>query len=453
MSTKTTYSITEEEETLRLLLESSQKAGATQVAVRLSHSRQTEVCVRDGKKESMEQANHHGVGLTVLVGKKKMTGATTDLGKESLKKWAQELVTAANYLPDDPWGGLLDKESVVLPQDSLETTLSSPEEMSPSALWDYAHRAEACAYQEKAVRFSEGAFVSESYGKESLLTSEGFWGQQQRSVFSASVSVGVGEGTQKEQDYAFTQGVSPSVLRSPEEIGKEAAQNAKERLGAGSSGTFEGTVIFAPRAARQILSLIVRLLSAEAVLEGMSFLKDKRGQAVFSKNVIIQEDPLDPQSVGRRLFDSEGVLSQVRPLVMEGCFDQWLHTLSTARRMEQLPTGHGMAPLGGSSSPKVSHVFITPSGTSLKTLIENVPKGVYVTDLIGSGLNTTTGDYSQGGAGFLIEKGHISKPVAGFAMAGSFEGMLKRMMPASDLDRTHVCASPALSVDGMMISG
>ncbi|MFQ5348014.1 MAG: metallopeptidase TldD-related protein [Rhodothalassiaceae bacterium] len=204
---------------------------------------------------------------------------------------------------------------------------------------------------------------------------------------------------------------------------------------------------------RSLLGHFAQAVNGSGIARGTSFLKDRMGEQVFAPGVSIVDDPLRPRGLKSRPFDAEGIGGRRRNIVEDGVLTSWILDCATARKLGLETTGHASRSVASPPSPAPSNFFLAPGPVTERELIGNVSRGVYVTELIGMGVNPVTGDYSRGASGFLIEAGEITRPIQEFTLAGNLKDMFARLMPASDLAFRTGLDAPSCLVEGMTIAG
>ena len=191
----------------------------------------------------------------------------------------------------------------------------------------------------------------------------------------------------------------------------------------------------------------------ESVARGTSFLQNKMGAEVFAKGITIIDDPLRKRGMRSKPFDGEGVATTRQALVEDGRLNTWLLDISTARQLGLQTTGHASRGTGAPPSPGPTNLYMEAGTLSPKELIADIDEGLYVTEMIGMGVNGVTGDYSRGASGFWIEKGKLTFPVSEITVAGNLKDMFAHLTPASDLDFRYGANAPTLRIEGMTVAG
>jgi PmbA protein len=211
--------------------------------------------------------------------------------------------------------------------------------------------------------------------------------------------------------------------------------------------------VFEPRVAGSVIRHLASAISGPSVARGTTFLKDRMGERIFAEGVTIVEDPLRPDGLRSRAFDAEGIAVQRRSLIDRGVLTSWLLDLASARQLGLSPTGHAVRGVSSAPSPAPANVYIEAGEISPDDLIRDIKNGFYVTEMLGTGINYITGDYSRGAAGFWIEDGELASPVSEVTIAGTLQGMFQTLTPASDLSFRYGIDAPTLRIERMTIAG
>ncbi|MGY8998199.1 MAG: metallopeptidase TldD-related protein, partial [Alphaproteobacteria bacterium] len=212
-------------------------------------------------------------------------------------------------------------------------------------------------------------------------------------------------------------------------------------------------IVFDDRNARSLLGHFIDAISGPAITRGTSFLKDSMGKAVFGSGITIAEDPHRQRGLRSRPFDGEGLATRKNELISKGELTTWLLDCRSARQLELAPTGHATRGTSGSPSPSPANLWLEPGTDSPEALMADIEDGLYVTYLIGFGVNGVTGDYSRGAAGFRIQNGEITDTVSEITIAGNLVDMYANLIPANDLEFLFGTDSPSVRIDGMTVAG
>jgi PmbA protein len=441
--------------TLDALVGAARSAGADAADALLVASASLSVQRRLGAIEQLERAEEFGIGLRVFVGRRQAIVSTTAPDPAGFGALAERAVAMARVVPEDPFGGLPDLPDGAIGADFdlAALDLEDPDEPAAPALIARAAAAEEAALAVAGVTNSEGAQASWTRATYALAASNGFAGGYARTTHSVSTTAVAGEGTAMERDYDHATAIHLGDLRDPTAIGRRAGERAVGRLNPRRPRTARLPVVFDPRVAGSLLNHLVGAISGAAVARGTSFLKDRMGEAVMAPGVSVFDDPTRPRGLRSRPFDGEGLGGQRRALVEGGVLTTWLLDGRSARQLGLRSTGHASRSIGSPPSPGPSNLWLAAGTISPQAMMADIREGLYVTELIGMGVNQVTGDYSRGAAGFLIRDGAVAEPVSEITIAGQLREMLLQLTPADDLEFRRGTDSPTVRVEGMTLAG
>ncbi len=438
-------------ELLSDLIANAKGAGAEAADAVLFRSVSLSLARRLGKPEGLERAESDDLGLRVFIGKRQAIVSSTDISPPALAELAARAVAMAKAAPEDPYCGLA--EPPLLARDVPELDLCDAREPDPEELAERARRAEDAARAVKGVSNSEGAEAGWSLSRVFLVASNGFSGSYTVTRHSFGVSVLAGEGRGMERDYDFSSAGHATDLKDAEEIGRSAGEKAVARLNPRKVQTASVPVVYDPRVAGGLLRALARAINGTAIARRTSFLKDRMGKAVFPPSVTIVDDPHRKRGLRSKPFDGEGCANKRDKVVEDGTLRTWLLDLRSARQLGLATTGHAARGTSAPPAPAPANLFLEPGPVTPAELISDIESGLYVTELIGMGVNIVTGDYSRGAAGFWIEKGEIAYPVSELTVAGNLTGMFANLKPANDLEFRYGVDAPTLRIDGMTVAG
>ena len=257
-----------------------------------------------------------------------------------------------------------------------------------------------------------------------------------------------------QRDYAWRMAHHLEDLPSLHEIGHQAGTRAVHRLDPGRVKGGQMPVVFDPRVGGSLISHLIGAISGNAIARRASFLLDHQDDQVFAAGITIHDDPLRRRGLSSRPFDGEGLATAPRALVQNGRLTGWLMDSAAARQLgAAAPTGHAVRGAGGSPGVGASNVHLEAGSLSVAELIADIEEGVFVTELIGHGVNGVTGDYSRGASGLRIVKGELAGPVAEFTVAGNLLDMYRQLAVADDLEWHRTVNVPTIRVDGMTVAG
>jgi PmbA protein len=433
------------------LVAAARRAGASEADAVAVRSVSLSVEVRDNAVEESQRSEGDDVGLRVLVGHRQAAVSTNDIKADGLDALAERAVAMARAAPEDKYAGLADP--ALLAREFPDLDLLDPDMASVDVLERRARQAEAAALGVSGVSKSGGASASAGIGGMVLVTSHGFRGATLGSRHSVSMAAIAGAGTGMEQDYDFSSTLHAADLDAADKVGRTAGERAVERLNPRKVATRRVPVVFDARISGSLVNHLASAANGASVARKTSFLREKLGQKIFAPGIDIVDDPLRKRGQRSRTFDAEGVVTRVIKLVEDGELKTWLLDCATARELDLHTTGHAQRGVSSVPSPGPSNLYLAPGTPSPDQLIADIDDGFYVTDLIGSGANMVTGDYSRGAAGFWIEKGQRTFPVSEVTIAGHLLEMFANLTPANDLVFRFGTNAPTVRVEGLTVAG
>ena len=433
------------------LVEAAIRAGADAADAVAVRGVSQGVEVRDGRVEESERSEGDDVGLRVLVGQRQAVVSTNDVSGDGVARLAERAVAMARVAPEDKYVGLAD--SSLLAREFPDLDLLDPDIPSVSELERRAQEAEAAGLAVKGVTKSGSASASAGIGGMVLVTSAGFRGSYLRSSQGISMTAISGEGTGMERDYDYTSVLHASDLESPERVGRSAGERAVARADPRKVDTCQVPVVYDPRVSNSLVGHLVGAINGAAIARKTSFLKNHLGAQLFAGNIRIIDDPLRSRGLRSQSFDSEGVRVQKLAIVDDGVLTSWLLDSATARELGLTTTGHAHRGVSSPPSPGPYNLHLEAGAVTPAELMSDIKQGFYVTDLIGSGVNSVTGDYSRGASGFWIENGKITYPVSEVTIAGHLLAMFKSLVAANDLEFRYGVNAPTLRIEGLTLGG
>jgi PmbA protein len=285
------------------------------------------------------------------------------------------------------------------------------------------------------------------------VTSHGFRGAYLGSSHGLSMTAIAGEGTGMERDYDYSSVRHAADLEAPEKIGRTAGERAIARLNPRKVTTRKVPVVFDPRVANSLVGHIASAANGASVARKTSFLRDKMGAKLFADGIRLIDDPHRLRGLRSRPFDGEGVAGKKLALVDDGVLMSWILDCATARELGLTTTGHASRGVSSSPSPGASNLHLEAGRVTPAELIADIKDGFYVTDLIGSGVNMVTGDYSRGASGFWIENGERTYAVSEVTIAGHLFDIFRSMTPANDLTFKYGINAPTVRLEGLTVAG
>ncbi|WP_449470654.1 TldD/PmbA family protein [Sphingobium chungangianum] len=434
------------------LVTAARRAGADAADAIYACNASTTVAVRLGALEDVERSEGEEIGLRVFVGQRSASIAASDMNPATLSTLVDRSIAMAREAPEDPYAGLAPEDRLLrgaLP--ALD--LADPSEPEPAKLRERALAVEEAARAIAGVTNSEGGGASNGRSQVALATSHGFAGAYAGTSHSTWASVLAGTGADMQRDHASHSVRHLVDLDDAATIGTRAGERAVARLNPAKLESGVLPILFDPRIGSSLLGHLIGGMVGPAIARRSSFLLDSLGEKLFDSAITIIDDPLRPRGMRSRPFDGEGLPVARRALIDAGVLTGWLMESASARQLGLQPTGH--ASRGGSGAPGagVTNVHMEPGNISPAALMADIKRGLYVTELIGMGVNGVTGDYSRGAAGFLIEDGVITRPVSEITIASHLKDMFRALVPANDLVFRYGMNVPTIRIDGMTVAG
>jgi len=403
----------------------AQTLGASDAGVEVSEGSGLSVSVRKGEVENVERNRDKSVGVSVYLGQRRGNASTSDFSRTALEQTVRAAFDIARFTAEDPAAGLPDAEDLVSPAEAaMDLDLFHPWNPSAEAAAELAKRAEDAAIAvDKRITNSDGGSVSAQQSHFWAGNSRGFRGGYASSRHSLSVSPIAGKGAGMQRDYWYTSMRNALDMASPEVVGRYAAERALSRLKSRKIATCEVPVLFESTTAAGLLGAFVQGVSGGALYRKASFLQDSLGTAVWADHIDVIEQPHLLRAKGSAPFDDEGVRTRARQVVQAGVVQSYFLSSYSARKLGMSTTGHA----GGSQNLSLRSRLTQP-GDHLDEMLRKLHRGLFVTELMGQGVNYVTGDYSRGAAGFWVEDGRIAFPVHEITIAGHLGQMLRNVV-------------------------
>jgi PmbA protein len=403
----------------------AKKLGATDAGAEASEGCGLSVSVRKGELENVERNRDKSLGITVYVGQRRGNASTSDFSRKAIEQTVQAAYDIARFTAEDPFAALPDAADIVPPSEQrTDLDLFYPWDVTSEQAAVLAKDCEAAALKtSKRITNSEGAGVSAQQSHFFTSHTHGFRGGYASSRHSLSVSPiasSPGKNGDMQRDAWYSSERNACDLATPEAVGRYAAERALSRLNSRKIATTECPVLFESPLAAGLLGAFVQAISGGALYRKSSFLLDSLGKQVLPKHIDIAEDPFIKGGKGSSPFDEEGVRVKARQVVEAGTVQGYFLGSYSARKLGMKTTGNA----GGSHNLTLTSRRTRASDT-LDAMIEKLGTGLLVTELMGSGVNYVTGDYSRGASGFWVEEGRIAYPVHEITIAGNMKAMLK----------------------------
>ena len=404
------------------VLARAKKLGASDAGVEVSEGAGLSVSVRLGEIENVERNRDKSLGVSVYLGQRRGNASTSDFSPAAVEQTVRAAYDIARFTAEDPAAGLPDAEDLATPAEvARELDLFHPWGIDAAGAAVIAQRCEAAALAvDRRITNSEGAGVSAQQSHFWGGNSRGFRGGYASSRHYVSVAPIAGKGRAMQRDAWYSSMRDAAELAAPEAVGRYAAERALARLKSRRVPTGEVPVLFESTVAAGLLGAYVQATSGGALYRKASFLLDSLGQAVLAPHLDITEDPHQPKGKASAPFDDEGVRTRARQVVQAGVVQGYFLSSYSARKLGMHTTGHA----GGSQNLWLTSRLTQP-GDDLDAMLRKLGRGLFVTELMGQGVNHVTGDYSRGAAGFWVEGGRIAFPVHEITIAGNLRDMFK----------------------------
>ena len=437
------------------------KAGASDAEAVVREGDEFSVTVRMGQVETLKESGSRGLGLRVFLGKRSGSASTSDLTPDGIRQLVDGAMALARITEEDSFAGLPDTGDFGSVPDDLHLYFDDVYSLPGPERIEWARRAEGAALAaDPRITNSNGGSFDASTGRKVLANSRGFLGGYRTSYAGVSAApLAVDENGRMQRDSWWSGARRMGDLESPESVGKEAARRTVRRLGARRVPTQQVPVVFAPEVARSLIGSVFEAASGDAIWRQASFLAGKLGETIAAPGFTIVDDnvmllPTGAGGFGSSPFDGEGLPSLRTVVVEDGALCTYLLNTYTARKLGMKSTHNASRGLAGTPGIGCGNLYLKPGTLTPEEIIAAIPAGLYVTSLMGFGVNLVTGDYSRGATGLWIENGQLTHAVEEVTIAGNLAHMLRNVTAiGNDLVFRGSVASPTLRIDGMTLAG
>jgi PmbA protein len=442
------------EDLLAEVLRRARARGATAADGYLIEERHFSASVRLGEVETVTHARDQRLSLRVFVGLASAASSTSDLSPQSLERVVDEATALAKITAEDPHAGLPDPAELIEHVPDLDLEDVAGDSTSPEDKIAIAREAEAAALaSDPRITNSEGAEYGDRRARFAYATSHGFARAYATSSFTISVAPVAAANGEMQRDYWWSTARKRACLEDPASVGRTAAARAVRRLGSRKISTTEVPVIFDPENAASLIRALAGAASGPSLYRRASFLLDRLGTTIAAPRVTVVDDGLIPGALGSRPFDGEGLATRRTVLVREGVLESYLLDSYSARKLGLTSTHHAVRD-GSGVTVATTNLMLLAGPSTPAELIASVKRGLYVTELIGFGVNAVTGDYSRGAVGLWIENGELTHPVEEVTVAGNLLEMFTRIEGiGNDLTLRDRTAAPTLLIGRMVVAG
>jgi PmbA protein len=424
-------------------------AGASQAEVSASIDAGLNVNVRLGEVETVEHTRDRGFGLTVYFGKRKGSASTADLNADSIQATLDQACAIARYTEEDPAAGLADAARMATQFPDLD--LWHPWSIDTAEAIVLGQQIEAAGRSHAGITNSDGAGVQMGESLSVYANSHGFVGRERGTRHSLSLALIAGDEAGMQRDYWYDSVRSADDFISAKALGDKAAERTLARVGARRLSTQQCPVLFAPEIARGLIGHMVGAVSGGALYRRASFLLDHAGKQIMPAWLSIVERPHLPRGQGSGAFDAEGVATRDSVLIENGVLARYVLGSYSARKLGLESTGNA----GG-----IHNLVVEPGSVDggaaddFNSMLRRLGTGLLVTEVMGQGINTITGDYSRGAAGFWVENGTIAYPVEEITIAANLRDMLLGIVAVgNDVDKRSHLLTGSILLERMTIAG
>lgn len=429
----------------------ARRLGASDAGAEVSEGVGLSVSVRMGELENVERNRDKSLGVSVYLGQRRGNASTSDFSAAALQQTVQAAYDIARFTAEDPAAGLPDAGDLASADEAArDLDLFHPWSLDAAQAAEIARRCEAAALAvDRRITNSEGAGVSAQQAHFWAGNTRGFRGGYASSRHYVSVSPIAGRGKDMQRDAWYSSMRDAAELASPEAVGRYAAERALARLKPRRVPTAAVPVLFESTVAAGLLGAYVQATSGGSLYRKASFLVDSLGTAVLPPHVDISEDPHERKGKGSAPFDDEGVRTKARTVVEGGVVQGYFLSSYSARKLGLRTTGHA----GGAQNLRMTSRQTQP-GDDLAAMLRKLGRGLFVTELMGQGVNYVTGDYSRGAAGYWVEGGRIVHPVSEVTIAGNLREMFRNLVAiGSDAYTSGSKTVGSVVVEGLKLAG
>ncbi len=431
------------------------KKGVTESDVVYFESETISASSRLGKLEKTEKSEVQEIGIRAIINYRQSIISSTNLDKKNLDLLIDKVVDMAKFVPKDKYCGLakekqiFDKETDDLKKlDQFDSFTPSQDDLEDSVLL-----LENSALENKRISNSEGAEIACTKNNFLLMASNGLTQEFKKTHSDYIIAVLAENSKSMEREYDYKSKVFFKDLGNFKKIGQKVSKKALKKLNSKKVKTCKVNVIFDSRVSSSLLGNLFNACNSSTIIRGTSFLKDKIEKKLFDSQINIIDNPRLKGKLRSRISDCEGIESNEKHLIKDGKLKFFFNCLSTAKQLKDNFSGHASRGVSTIPSPSYTNLFMKNGTEKLENIIKSQKKGLLVTELMGSSINYSNGDYSRGASGFWIENGEIAFPVSEITIASNLKEMFKSLTPANDLEFNYGVNAPSLLIEDMMVGG
>ena len=440
---------------LQDILKKLKKKGADEADVVFSSSKNKSSSCRLGEIEKTEESVTNEIGIRVIIKKRQSIISTTNIEHRNINSLIEKVIEMVKVVPTDEFCGLANNNQISIPskEDIENLDLCDKYEPDKKEINEKVLLLEQSALNNKKIINSEGAELSYTKSKYILMASNGLESEITKTHSDYILAVLAGNKSNMERAYDYKSKVFFNDLGDFNKIGKKVASDALKKIGSKKIKTCKCDVIYDSKVASSLLNNLFNACNASSIIKGTTFLKKKKNKKIFNENINIIDDPLMKRKLRSRVIDGEGIKTEEKKLIDNGFLKFFFNCLSTAKQIKEDPSGHGTRYVSSIPSASYTNLYLKNGKQKKKDMISSLKKGLIITELMGSSVNLSNGDYSRGASGFWIENGQISYPVSEITIAGNLENIFKSLVPADDLEFNFGINSPSLFIQNLTVGG
>ena len=440
---------------LEKILKKLKTKGCDQADVVFAEDSTVSSSSRLGKIEKTEVSEIKEIGLRAIFNKKQSIVSSSNIEEKNIDKLVDKVVEMAKVVPEDEYCGLAQENEIakLSKLNNSDLNLFDPYKPSINEINDKVLELENCALENKKIINSEGAELSFSQTKYKIMASNGFETEVNKTHSDYIIAVLAGNKNSMERAYDYKSKVFFNELGDFSKIGKKVSIDAIKKLNSKKIKTCKSDVIFDSKISSSLLSNLFNACNAASIIKGTSFLKKKRGKKIFGDEINIIDDPHMKKRLRSKFFDAEGIPTKKKNLIENGILKFFFNCLSTARQLKDKPSGHASRSISSIPSASYTNLYLAKGKYKRSDMVGTMKKGLLVTELMGSSINYSNGDYSRGASGFWIENGEILFPVSEITIAGNLNKIFSKLVPADDLQFNFGINAPSVLVENLTLGG
>ena len=440
---------------LEKILKKLKQKGCDQADVVFAEDLTMSSSSRLGKIEKTEFSEIKEIGIRAIINKKQSIVSSSNIEENNINDLVEKVVEMAKVVPEDEYCGLAEKIETekLLKLNNNSLNLHDSYKPSVKEINEKVQELENSALDNKNIINSEGAELSFSQTKYKIMASNGFETEINKTHSDYIIAVLAGNSNSMERAYDYKSKVFFNDLGSFKKVGKKVSLDAIKKLNSKKIKTCKSDVIFDSKISSSLLSNLFNACNASSIIKGTSFLKKKKGEKIFRDEINIIDDPHMKKRLRSKYFDAEGILTKKKKLVENGTLHFFFNCLSTARQLKDIPSGHASRSVSSIPNASYTNLYLAKGKYKKSDMVKSMKKGLIVTELMGSSINYSNGDYSRGASGFWVENGEVLFPVSEITVAGNLNKIFSRLIPADDLQFNFGINAPSVLVENMTLGG